>query len=261
MRALRQGVLSRFQPAAAAAKASPARSSRRGAFRRWQGSRPFPGRWLAAGPVPGADDPLAAEERNRERARLLLGRWGVLFRELTAHEPSPFSWGRLARSLRAMELSGEVVAGRFFEGVPGLQFAAPSAVVRLRDGVPGEALWWQNAADPSSLAGLDLPDLKVTLPRRSPTTQLVWRGARVAAVLRRSGRELELRVPAEDPDLGALVEPLRVALARGFDPERSLEVESINGEPAAASAWRGALDAFAVTREGGGVLRVRRRWS
>jgi hypothetical protein len=83
----------------------------------------------------------------------------------------------------------------------------------------------------------------------------------VAAVLRRSGREVEFRVPADDPELGALVEPLRVALTRAFDPERSLEVESINGAAADASPWRSALDAFAVTREGGGVLRLRRRWS
>ena len=259
MRALRQGVLAGFQPVAASGAPDSGRPSRRGAFRRWQGSRPFPGRWFAA--ERAAPDPIAAEERNRERARLLLERWGVLFRELTANELPALSWGRLARSLRALELAGEVVAGRFFEGIPGLQFAAPSALARLREGEAGDALWWQSAADPSSLAGLDLAELKAALPRRLPTTHVVWRGARVAAVLRRSGRELEFRVPADDPELGSLVEPLRVALTRAFDPERSLEVESINGAAADGSAWRGALDAFAVTREGGGVLRLRRRWS
>jgi len=260
MRALRQGVLTRFEALEATGEVA-ARPSRRGSFRRWRASRPFPGRWLAAAPEGVARDPLAGEERSRERARLLVERWGVLFRELVAHEAAPFAWGRVARSLRALELAGEVVAGRYFEGVPGLQFATPSALERLRDGGADRALWWQNAADPSSLAGVDLPALRSALPRRLPTTQLVWRGARLAAVLRRSGRELELRVGADDPDLGALVEPLRVALARAFDPERGVEVESINGEPAATSPWRGALDAFAVTREGGGVLRARRRWT
>lgn len=262
VRALRRGIQSSFRPVETPAeRLASGGEGRRASFQRWSASRPLAGRWFAIDAVAdrGTPDPLAQEERHRERVRVLLDRWGVLFRELLAVELPALGWARLARTLRAMELSGEIVAGRYFDGVPGLQFAAPSTIARLRDGLPEAALWWHDAADPASLCGVDLPELKASLPRRVAGTQLVWRGARLAAVLRRSGREIEFRVAADDAGLAALVEPLRVALTRGFDPEHGLAVETINGEPAATSPYRRAFDAFSVVQEHDG-LRLRRRY-
>jgi len=259
MRALRQGILARFSPVETPPESSPRRRSGRGSFRRWQSGRPFDGRWHLRPSETPDDDPLAREERNRDRIRLLLDRWGVVSRELLALERPGFGWARLARSLRALELSGEVVGGHFFDGVPGLQFAAPAAVENLRQGLESSAVWWLNAADPTSLAGADLSALKATLPRRVPSNVVVWRGHRVALVIERSGRDLDFRVPADDPALTALLEPLEIALTRSFDPERGLEVRCIQGEPAATSPYRSAFERFTVVREGP-ALRLRRRW-
>jgi ATP-dependent Lhr-like helicase len=264
MRTLRQGVLARFDPVAtgpgAAAPAGRRTGSRRGAFSRWSGSRPFAGRWFAV-PRPLERDPIAEEERNAERARALVARWGVACRELAALESPALAWSRLARTLRRLELAGEVVAGRYFAGVPGVQFAAPAELERLRAPVGAGAIWWQSAADPVSLAGVELPELRAALGRRVAGTQLVWRGERLALAIRRSGAELDFRVPAGAPEESALLAPLADALVRGFDPERAIDVESIDGEPAAASPRLGALRSFAVTRESGGGVRLRRRWS
>lgn len=266
MRALRQGVLSRFEPVDTATKVESSAGglgrtgSRRGAFRRWSGSRPFAGRWIAV-PRSVDRDPLAEEERNAERARLLVARWGVVCREVAALESPAFAWSRLARPLRRLELAGEVVAGQFFAGVPGVQFAAPSELERLRAPIEGGAIWWQSAADPVSLAGSELPELRAALGRRVVGAQMVWRGERLALGIRRSGAELEFRVPegvAEEP---ALLAPLADALVRGFDPERAIDVETIDGAPAASSPRLGAFRAFTLTREAGGGVRLRRRWS
>jgi len=259
MRALRQGVISGFAVPEVTGPAGPP-ASRRSGFRRWATARPFAGRWTALAAPAGESDALAAESRARERARMLLDRHGVLFRELTAFEAPLFSWARLARTLRALELAGEVVAGHFFSGVPGLQFATPAALRRLREGLPETAVWWLCASDPASACGLDLPELKAGLPRRVASNHLAYVGSRLCFVARRSGRELEFRTAPDDPLNAELLAPLRSALTRAHAPARAVEVETINGEPASRSPYLAAFAAFSVTREGAAV-RLRRRYS
>jgi ATP-dependent Lhr-like helicase len=270
LRVLRHGIQNGFrvepvtQPEGLPSSGGGAKGGRRGMFRRWQGSRPGAGRWralsggISAGP-PG-EDPIADEERNRERARLLLDRYGVLFRELLASELPALAWSRVARALRGLELSGEIVAGSFFEGLPGLQFALPSALRRLRERLPSAAIWWCSALDPASACGLDLPGLHGTLPRRMASTRLVYRGSQLCAVLARGGRELRFQIPPDDADLPRVLQPLATALTRAVAPERSIDVETINGEPAAESPYFDAFSAFERTRDGG-LLRLRRRYA
>ncbi len=131
---------------------------------------------------------------------------------------------------------------------------------QLRDGLPAAAVWWCSALDPASPCGLDLPGLRGSLPRRSASTRLVYRGSRLSAVLARGGREIQFSVAADDPLLPALVEPLRSALTRAVDPERSIDVETINDQPAGTSPYFGAFAAFECTRDGG-LLRLRRRYA
>jgi len=115
--------------------------SRRPAGGRWQGGTIYPGTWrLLPEPVP-AEDPLEEEERYKDRVRLLLDRYGVLFRELTQRELPAFRWHRLFRSLRLMELSGEILAGRFFDDIPGPQFASHRAFHQLTRGLPEDAIF------------------------------------------------------------------------------------------------------------------------
>jgi ATP-dependent Lhr-like helicase len=217
--ALRKGIENDFRPVAAA--------PRRRAFRSWQSSRPLVGNWHALAPEPAADR-LEELEDDKERVRQLLQRYGVLCRELCAHELPLLGWGRLQRALRLMELGGEVVGGEFFAGIEGLQFASPAAVRRLRSGWPQEEVYWLNACDPASLCGTGLlPDL----PPRLPTTWLVYRGAELLLVARRGGREVECRAPPQ-PEWLALFQDL---LTRGFRAPRRIVVEEIDGEAAAAS--------------------------
>jgi ATP-dependent Lhr-like helicase len=62
----------------------------------------------------------------------LLARYGVLFRELATLESPALRWSEVFRALRIMELSGEIVAGHFFEGLSGPQFLTPAALRLLR---------------------------------------------------------------------------------------------------------------------------------
>jgi len=261
LQTLRQGIANDFSASAPVAPAAipAARGGRRALFRTWQGSRTFSGRWRELAVAAPASDPLADEERQRERARLLLDRHGVLFRELVAGELPVLGWGRLARALRTLELSGEVVAGHFFAGIPGLQFASPAAVRRLQEAPAHGVVWWCSALDPASLCGIDLPELKSALPRRTASSHLVYRGSELLLVARRSGRELTFAASPEDAGLDDLLRPLRVALTRAVAPLAAIEVETINGEPADQSPYRAAFAGFSVTRERG-RLRLRRHY-
>jgi ATP-dependent helicase Lhr and Lhr-like helicase len=260
--AVRKGILGRFQAVAAPAPRRPAaaRTGRRRRFDRWQGSRPFAGAWSALAAAAPPADALEADELAKERARLLLDRYGVLFRELCARELPAFAWGGLFRALRLMELSGEVLAGHFFAGVPGPQFASPAAFRRLKEGLPEDALFWVSAVDPASPCGLPLEAFRGRFPPRHPSTYLVFQGPRPVVVARRNGGELEVDAAPDHPRLGDYLGFLRVLLGRQFNPLKSVEVETINGEMAAASPYRNVLaDLFPATRDPR-ALRLWRRY-
>ncbi len=112
------------------------------------------GRWSL---FPGNCEPVEPTTRIERWCKLLLARYGVLFRDLLAREPAAPPWWELARFLRRMELRGEVRGGRFIARVGGEQFAVESAVSRLRDLRDGEASKeWSliSAADPLNLSGV-----------------------------------------------------------------------------------------------------------
>ena len=249
--AVRKGVENKFEPVELAAAGGRARSSRRrSSFDRWKASRPYFGNWYRIEPAAGARDALEEEELTKDRIRVLLQRYGVLFRELLLREPPPLRWARVFRSLRLMELSGEVLAGHFFTGVRGLQFMSHAAFRELRRGLPEDAIYWLSAADPASLAGIDVEGLKGALPARLASNHLVYHGTQLRMVSKRRGRELDLRCGADHPHLADYFEVLKVLLTREFQPLTAIDVETINGEPAAGSPYRARLsDTFRLTRE------------
>ena len=106
-------------------------------------------------------------------ARLLLDRWGVVFRDVLARETLAPPWRSLLVVLRQWEARGEVRGGRFVAGFSGEQFARPEAVELLRDlrrsGGQGEEIEIA-LADPLNLTGLILPG-----PRTSALAQGVLR--------------------------------------------------------------------------------------
>jgi ATP-dependent Lhr-like helicase len=70
--------------------------------------------------------------------RVLLERYGVVFRELTLREEFPFKWRELLITFRCLEDRGEVRGGRFVDGFLGEQFALPVALESLRAARRGE---------------------------------------------------------------------------------------------------------------------------
>jgi len=220
--AVRQGIENRFKPA----RTTPAdgRRRRRG-FRSWQATRPLAGSWRALR-IDGASDELDALERDKERARILLARYGLLCRALLRNEIPALGWGKLQRALRIMELSGEVIGGNFFEGLDGLQFIAPE----LLDAPGADGIWWVHSYDPASLCGTGLDE---RLPARAPSTFVVRDGAAPVLVVRRNGAELEwlTNTPA-----GAHLQIFDDLLTRSARAPTRIEIETIDGTSAARHA-------------------------
>jgi ATP-dependent Lhr-like helicase len=223
----------------------PVSQSRRSGFNRWKVSRPLEGNWQRIDTEEtGQQDVIARDELVKDRVRQLLRRYGVLFRELLSNELPLLHWREVFRTLRLMELSGEVLSGWFFRDVRGLQFISPEAFRLLKGPLPADAVYWLSAMDPASLCGLTLEPLRQQLPPRIASTHLVYHGSRLVLVSKRLGKALDIRVPADDPLLHEYFVFFKDLLGREFRPLTKISVEEINGGPALGSAYAGALRAF-----------------
>jgi ATP-dependent Lhr-like helicase len=100
-------------------------------------------------------------------ARILLCRYGVVFRDVLVREANAPKWRDLAPMLRRLEARGEIRGGRFVAGAFGEQFAVPEAVEGLREarraalGRGGEEVIAVAAADALNLVGVIVPGEKV----------------------------------------------------------------------------------------------------
>ncbi|MGH9468915.1 MAG: DEAD/DEAH box helicase [Terriglobia bacterium] len=133
------------------------------------------GRWCLLPAGTGADPVRSVEAA----CGVLLGRYGIVFRDILARESVMPRWRELLPALRRLEARGEIRGGRFVSGFSGEQFALPMAIESLRAfcrGTREEEIITVAAADPLNLAGILLP------------------GDRVAA---NSGRSVDLRFPME----------------------------------------------------------------
>ena len=246
MAALRKGVLNKFRLPKDPPPRNPGHlryrnrvSGSRG--RRWKGALPVSGHWQR---LPSQDPELGLieqEEQAKERVRILLDRYGILFRELLGRELPGFQWRDLFRSLRLMELSGEVLSGSFFDGIPGPQFISHEAFRRLQRNMPENAIYWINAQDPASLCGLGLESLKSNLPSRLASNHLVYRGGQLVMETQRQGKVITVHVNSDDKDLPEIFGLFRHLLTRQFNPLKKIKVESINDEPVAKSPFLDAL--------------------
>jgi len=130
----------------------------------------WPGNWLKINSPKSDKDPLLELENAKRLARTLLDRYGVLCRELANRELSAgaypgYRWRDLFSALRVMELSGEVIAGAFFESLSGPQFATPATLRTFSEPwTPRDA--WISALDPISPSGLGLDWPGYALPHR-----------------------------------------------------------------------------------------------
>jgi ATP-dependent Lhr-like helicase len=146
---------------------------------------------LASATVAAASQQAIAAARRRDEAldahaRILLCRYGVIFRDLLARESNVPRWRDLLPVLRRLEARGEIRGGRFVGGPFGEQYALPEAVESLHiarrksESRVAEDTIRVAAADPLNIAGIIVP------------------GERVPAV---PGRELRYRNGAVVEDL------------------------------------------------------------
>ncbi len=150
----------------AAAESAPSSTRRRTA------GRTTAGRWSLlcadAAVSPDANSPEARIARARlhdaameSAARMLLARYGILFRDLLTRESNAPKWRDLTPILRRLEARGEIRGGRFVTGVSGEQYALPEAADSLRARIPVQSpeakLIEVAAADPTNLAGILVP--------------------------------------------------------------------------------------------------------
>jgi ATP-dependent Lhr-like helicase len=111
------------------------------------------GRWtLVRSALTPAVDP---DERTEHWCRLLLRRYGVMFRDLLANESAAPPWSALVRTYRGLEARGEIRGGRFVSGVAGEQYALPETIPLLRSSAaePDEKPLILPATDPLNLTG------------------------------------------------------------------------------------------------------------
>ncbi len=124
--------------------------------------------------------PTAIEQARRtdaaieSAARMLLTRYGILFRDLLARESNAPKWRDLLGILRRLEARGEIRGGRFVSGFGGEQFALPAAVDSLRAARNRDCLATiaVAAADPANLAGIIIPGERIPA---IPGKQVIYR--------------------------------------------------------------------------------------
>ncbi len=101
--------------------------------------------------------------------RILLRRYGVVFRDLVVRESFELKWRELLVIFRRLEDRGEVRGGRFVDGFLGEQFATPLAVESLRamrNAAPTGEMVRLPAADPLNLVGILIPGNRVSATSR-----------------------------------------------------------------------------------------------
>ena len=258
---IRSGVMNRFKPEQLLPPAEVrkdgrrhgyGRGRRRIGFNRWQSTRFFAGNWYA---LPAFDnestemDALDRQELVKDRIRQLFMRYGVLFREMLWNELPGFRWSNIFPVLRLMELSGEIVSGHFFKGIPGLQFCTPTALGLLTRGLPEDAIYWVNAVDPASPCGIGLEELRPMFPHRLPTTHLVFHGKKLVLISKKNGKELTLNVEPKHPRIPDYLEFFKTLISREFQPLKYISVETVNEESVLDSPYKEVLRDFGFKKD------------
>lgn len=131
-------------------------------------------------------------------ARILLRRYGVIFRKLVDRENFAPPWWQVVRALRRLEARGEIRGGRFVDGVWGEQYALQEAVTKLRK-IRNEkkegTLLAISAADPLNLTGIITPEKRIT---SIYSNRILYKDGVPVAV--KEGKEVKLLTEFEPPE-------------------------------------------------------------
>jgi ATP-dependent Lhr-like helicase len=212
-----------MDPRRKAAAAAPLSLAKRGA------ARATAGRWsllcdhsesaplARATPLQQQAEAIAQARRtdaaHESAARMLLCRYGVLFRDLLERESNAPKWRDLLNVLRRLEARGEIRGGRFLSGFGGEQFALPEAVESLRQSRHLESTHEIQVAgaDPMNLAGIVVPG------ERTPSVPGRW-------VRFRNGVVRAEVTPPSDPQIAkqALAEKISVQIPEASPTELRL---------------------------------------
>ena len=153
-------------------------SSKRPTFGRNAGTRrrknlasiEFAGRWsllrtgVASQPSGNGAESSARDAAVEKFGRMLLHRYGVVFRRLLERESFPVTWYELGRTYRRWEARGEIRGGYFVGGIGGEQFALPEAIGLLRSIRKSQSngeLITLSGADPLNLQGVLTPGARI----------------------------------------------------------------------------------------------------
>jgi ATP-dependent helicase Lhr and Lhr-like helicase len=162
-------------------------------------TRSSAGRWsLLCEELHAASSPIEQARRTdtalESAARMLLTRYGVLFRDLLARESNAPKWRDLLGILRRLEARGEIRGGRFVTGFGGEQFALPEAVESLRAARhrSSEETLTVAAADPMNLSGIAVPGERVP---SVPGRQVQYRNGIVVGEAQSEAKPADQNIP------------------------------------------------------------------
>ena len=191
--------------------------------------------------------PVSPTEWSTATAQQLLGRYGVLTREVAGAEGIEGGFSAVYDVLKAMEDAGRIRRGYFVSGVGAMQFALPAALELLRSfkDLPddpdtvvlaatdpanpyGTMLKWPTPAAGDSGAGRG--------PTRTVGSTVILVNGALGAYIARGGRQLAVFLPEDEPArtiVGRALASQLAAMARGEDRRTGLLISEINGKPAA----------------------------
>ena len=213
------------------------------------------GRWALVHRFSTLGKDIPFEEVASRQARQLLARHGVVTRVSLNYESGSWNWQAVYRRLQRMEMRGEVRRGYFVRGLPGLQFALPEAVERLRalrdDTDESDQVVVLNACDPANLYGSKMEDGPIAADgepltfSRLPSTWLVLHRGMPAVVAANTAQHV-MTLQGADEDL--VQQALRALLDHLAGFERRLTVETWDGEKVVDTAGAPILEALGFRR-------------
>jgi ATP-dependent Lhr-like helicase len=220
-------------------------------------TRPVPeGRWsLLPWGLP------ETEARALFMARVLLGRYGIVARELALLDPWMMPWRILYEVLSRMELAGDVRRGYFAEGLSGAQFALPEAARMLQDvSLPSTAsapFVLVHSLDPANLYGSGAPfDIPLLDGGARPLVRragqwLVLRAGRPILIIEQQGKRLTALASASQEEVAQAVTLLPATLDadRVNGARHKITVEEWNGQPVTTTVGRDFLQAAGFVRD------------
>ena len=179
----------------------------------------------------------------------LLNRYGVVTRETVSQENVPGGFSAVYEVLKAMEASGRIRRGYFAQGLGAAQFALRAAVDMLRSlrtEPETPEMITLAAADPANLYGSvlrwpqstdDTGGSESRSLTRSVGASVILRNGALVAFLRRNNPNLQVFLPADEPDRSHAARDLashfanaaREALSEDDRHARGLLIATING--------------------------------